>query len=244
MEAIDDKMKLMMCFDDKLFANSIETILKKKYPLQISKVKQCRVEELIKSINKHEFDYNILFLDMCYESAGPDGIQIGMLINKLLPDCTIMYFVDDYNEIPQIYDVTHYCLCKKTDAQAWLDHFISRLIKDNEERLKNQYLELVYRRRHIIICQVDVQYIERKNRMIEVHTCNKVYSVYSSIKKMYEQLNSLFERCHGSFIVNTRYVKKVDGNEIVLQSGTIIPLGETYKKKFESGYRSYVRDNM
>ena len=233
-------MKLIMCFDDEEFADSIENVIKKWYPRHISETKQSKIEELIKSIYRQEFDYNIIFLDMHYNTVRQDGVRIGEMINKMLPDCAIMYFVDNYDEIPKVYDVEHYCLCKKKDAEIWLKHFMDRLIKDNRENLQNQYLELIFRRRHIFICQTDIIYIERKNRMIEIHTSEKVYAIYSSIKKIYNQLNSLFERCHGSFIVNMGCIKCVDGDEIILKSGIKIPLGETYKKKFDYRYQMFI----
>ena len=39
-----------MCFDDEEFADSIENVIKKWYPGQISETKQSKIEELIKSI--------------------------------------------------------------------------------------------------------------------------------------------------------------------------------------------------
>ena len=244
MKVIDDTMKLMICFDDKNFTDKIKRTVESLFPYRITEINQCEIIELIESIDDQRFDYDIIFLDIQYCNIRFDGVSIGKRINKILPTCVIMYFVDDYDMIPKIYEVNHYCLCRKTEVDIWLEHFISRLLLNDKENFENNYLELISKRRHIIICQDEVEYIERKHRMIEVHTVDKEYDVYSSIKKINSQLNPIFERCHGSFIVNMGYVKGLDGDEILMQSGVVIPLGETYKKKFDEQYRLYIRNGI
>lgn len=41
-----------------------------------------------------------------------------------------------------------------------------------------------------------------------------------------------FTRVHRSFIINRNAIKAIDGNEITMSNGQVIPVGRTYKKNF------------
>ena len=39
-----------------------------------------------------------------------------------------------------------------------------------------------------------------------------------------------FIRCHKGYLVNSRYIEKVHGNELELSGGEVIPIGRSYDK--------------
>lgn len=77
----------------------------------------------------------------------------------------------------------------------------------------------------------DVLYIEGMNNYIIVHALQKKYITYLTFKGVEEQLpQHLFIRIHKSFIVSINAIKTIDGNEVILDHGSL-PISKTHKEE-------------
>lgn len=77
----------------------------------------------------------------------------------------------------------------------------------------------------------DVLYIEGMNNYIIVHALQKKYITYLTFKGVEEQLpQHLFIRIHKSFLVSINAIKTIDGNEVILENGSL-PISKTYKEE-------------
>ena len=76
----------------------------------------------------------------------------------------------------------------------------------------------------------DILYIESKRNYITVTTTSQKLSYIESLKNWREKLaENSFIQVHKSFIINSRFVSKLSGNEIYINN-TRIPIGRTYKQ--------------
>ena len=90
---------------------------------------------------------------------------------------------------------------------------------------------------------VKIEYIENVSRMLEVHLTGgeQIKSIF--IRKSFEEeIGSLaadqrFLQVHKSFLINMKYVKRLDGNSILMDSGAIIPVS---KKNTANVKRKYL----
>ena len=79
----------------------------------------------------------------------------------------------------------------------------------------------------------EIVYFEVSDRIVEVHYSGEVFEFYSTLDKIENQLYGRnFIRSHKSFLVNAEHIDIVRGNEIVMDSGDIIPIGSKYAKYF------------
>lgn len=55
-----------------------------------------------------------------------------------------------------------------------------------------------------------------------------------SMKKLEERLPAFFMRVHKSYIINLKKIREVSRNRILMENGTLIPVGDIYKEAFQS----------
>lgn len=75
----------------------------------------------------------------------------------------------------------------------------------------------------------DILYIEGLREYVTIYTKEKKIITLESLKKLEEILPSSFKRVHKSFIVNTKFINSIWGNQLEVGK-TNIPIGKSYKK--------------
>ncbi len=77
----------------------------------------------------------------------------------------------------------------------------------------------------------DILYLESDRNYITVVTLNKKLSYLDSLKNWKEKLpENQFVQIHKSFIINSKHVDKIAGNEIYVKSNRL-PIGRSYKQE-------------
>jgi len=76
-------------------------------------------------------------------------------------------------------------------------------------------------------------FIESLNNYIEIHLNDQKHITYLTLKETEESLPSAeFKRVHKSFIINVKKIRMIEGNQIWLENGKCIMIGESYRKGF------------
>ena len=55
---------------------------------------------------------------------------------------------------------------------------------------------------------------------------------YLSLKEIALQLDDSFCRCHRSYIVNLKYVERIEGKNCITKNKQVIPISKKYKNDF------------
>lgn len=84
----------------------------------------------------------------------------------------------------------------------------------------------------------DIVYFESRNKKVYCCTRYKEYGFYATLDKLEQMLPDFFKRCHRSFILNTRWIRKIalSENVIYLRENYEIPVSRSYKAVMK-GYR-------
>ncbi len=117
----------------------------------------------------------------------------------------------------------------KSVVQDIFEVFLSHI--DSEESSEEEFLiETRQEKQFIPIKQID--YFEAKEKKVFVRTKSNEYSFYDTLGTLQERLPSYFVRCHRSYIVNMKRVKKLlfSENRIELIDDVIVPFSRSYKK--------------
>jgi len=86
-------------------------------------------------------------------------------------------------------------------------------------------------RKHYKIAPESILYIEGLKDYIRIHTSTEKIMVLENMKDILEQLPpNHFVRIHRSYIIPLAKIKIIEGNQIQLSDGTMLPIGETYRK--------------
>lgn len=79
----------------------------------------------------------------------------------------------------------------------------------------------------------DILFIEGLKNYIVIHTLGGKHVTYMSIKAVQDYLDPQeFSRVHRSFIINKKRLTMLNGNQAVLSDGSVVPMGDVYKKDF------------
>ncbi|MEE9363509.1 MAG: LytTR family DNA-binding domain-containing protein [Cellulophaga sp.] len=81
----------------------------------------------------------------------------------------------------------------------------------------------------IKIDMAEINHIEAYGNYIKIFT-NKMILVPQTLSDFLEKLPSNFIRIHKSYGINFDKLKLIDGNQIILQNDTKVPVGKSYRK--------------
>ena len=104
------------------------------------------------------------------------------------------------------------------------------LYREEEEKRKNAFLELLSNRQLVRIPFNEITYIESLSDYITIHSSNrKSITSKEKISVVAGKLPGTFIRIHRSFIVNTEKITRFTANEVEI-NGVEFNIGRTYKK--------------
>lgn len=88
----------------------------------------------------------------------------------------------------------------------------------------------------IKVDQKEILYIKSDADYCEIVTASKTHLSSDSLKSWLEKLDTDFCQVHKSYIVNTRHLQKISGNQIYVSNEHVIPIGRVFKEDFVKKY--------
>jgi DNA-binding LytR/AlgR family response regulator len=86
---------------------------------------------------------------------------------------------------------------------------------------------------HIKIDVADIRFIQSDADYTEIFTSEKKYLSQEPLRHWEEYLDpKKFVRIHKSYILNTSKIKKIIGNQVLLDESTNLPIGRAYREQF------------
>ncbi|PCE62629.1 LytR/AlgR family response regulator transcription factor [Sediminicola luteus] len=80
-------------------------------------------------------------------------------------------------------------------------------------------------------------YIKAGSDYCELHTIEKKYLSQEPLKTWNVKLDAKgFCQCHKSYLVGLVHIRKISGNQLYLNDGTLLPIGRAYKDKLLKGF--------
>jgi len=206
--------------------NIIKQFLKNLPNIELKGVFKAAIEANV-FFNTQTVD--LVFLDINLpDISGIDFIKTiknppAIIITTAYPDYAVSSF-----ELDTIVDylVKPFSFDRFLKAVNKSEQSIVSLKSDNKESL---FLN-VDKTLHKIVLN-DILYLESDRNYITVVTLNKKLSYLDSLKNWKEKLpKKEFIQIHKSYIINSRHVDKISGNEIYLKSNRL-PIGRSYKRE-------------
>ena len=230
-------MKIAICDDDWHMQQTLRLFIDQTYQdLDMLVDGFTSGEALLAAVQKQSQPYQLILLDI--EMRGIDGIETAKRLRKLLPDCYII-FITSHDEFALTgYEVAAFRYLVKpvqpeklTEAisavRAELSHHITLHVEDGP-------VEALLRVK-------DIYYIEAQDKRVRVVLIDTAFSDRRGIDEIERALaGEDFFRVHRSYLINFRYVARLDKNEILLVSGEQIPLSRLRKKAFKNAFQTYV----
>lgn len=189
-------------------------------------------------LNEHENEIDLIFIDV--QMPDLNGLDmVSKLRNKPLLIFTTAYSqyalqgfkADAIDYLLKPIDYPDF-LKAANKAKEWL---ILRKGKSPDIQSNKDFLFIKSEYKIIRINFNEIKYIQGMSEYVRIHlTGRKPIMSLISLKSLELQLpESMFMRVHKSYIVNLQSISVIERNEIVYDDGTIIPVSQQYKSKFQ-----------
>ena len=155
--------------------------------------------------------YDILLLDI--QMSGQNGIELAKKIRKEDHRINIIFITAVTDYIQEGYDVSaiNYLIkpIKEQKLYECLNRSVCKISKEEKTIISNIDGEV-----HKVM-QKDIIYMEAFAHSIDINTVNGKYTTRKSISTIEKELDeNIFIRCHRSYIVGLRYIKRIGNSEL------------------------------
>lgn len=188
--------------------------------------------EAFKKMEKYAVCFNIALISLDDEN----GIEIGLKLYDLNPDCIICYYKHEKCNLSELLHSRPYefflwsqgeeAFCKKLDEMIY-----RTILSTNTFSVETKKILHCYPVRNILYFQSNLKYV---HIITVLGNDLEIYARLSEIEQelLDSGLHLLFIRTHKSFIVNRFYINMVNKQSRTLElfSGDEIPISEAYYK--------------
>lgn len=185
--------------------------------------------------------YSILLLDI--QMSGQNGIELAKEIRRKDQIINIIFITAVTDYICEGYDVSaiNYLIkpIKEKKLYECLDKAALKIPKEEKSILIDVNGEICR------IAQSDITYIEAFAHSIEINTINGKYTIRKSIGAIEKELEEgAFVRCHRSYIVSLKYIKRIGSTELEMDKGSIIPISRRQYSNTNMAFIKYFRGSI
>ena len=224
-------MRIAICDDEKKLRNSLRRVLETQ--LQLDGVEyeiedyECG-EDLLAGMEHKVPD--ILFLDI--EMSGIDGMETARELRKKYQD-TVLIFVTAYPDfVFQGYEVHAFHYILKPYKEEKIREVLGKAVEETGQSMEKYYL-VEQKTGTLRLPFGKVLYFKSEGRTVEAVTvgsaaCESV-KFYGKLGEIEEEMPSFFIRIHNRYLVNLKYVDKLEGSSLEC-GGQILPVSRAYKQ--------------
>ena len=195
-------------------------------------------DDLIKTLKKDNFVYDILFLDILMNEI--DGIETAKEIRKFDNRMQIIFCTSSSEYILQGYEVEAIGYFIKGEDDTRLREILKRAI-EKINRIYDEYILINLKNSIRTIYLKDIEFIEISNRTLSIHTTNEVIDFNGKMQEMLDRLkDKSFILTHRSYLVNISKIKDITPTSITVKSGKEILLSRLRSKVVKEAYLDYI----
>ena len=191
--------------------------------------------EGFKSARSGSAKFDIVLLDI--EMGGQNGVELARELRKSGEKLCIIFVTGFADYISEGYDVSALHYLMKPVKEDKLFEVLDRAVKTLEK--EPEFLALEINRKNLVIPLCDIVYIESSLNYVIIYTAKEQYKIKMSLTEIEDKLGGGFFRCTRSFIAGLRYVRIITKKEIILTTGTSIPLGRGLYQDINNAFIKY-----
>ena len=217
-------MNIAVCDNEKDILRIIENRIKKEFmehQIQVS-IDSYEDGNRLKQNIFSGSHYEVLFLDI--NMPGIDGIDLAKDITNVASDTLIVFISYMDNYVYRSFEARPFRFIRKSYFNQEIPSVIHDILKELEQRNSAGIL-LETMKDHVQINPYTTVYVECHNKTLDIYTLQKKIQIeykLSVLEKHLEQYG--FIRIHRGYLVNYRYIYRINKNDIILDNNTILPI--------------------
>ena len=227
-------IKIAVCDDEKTICSSLFNILEKiSKDISIQFKTDCFTsgEELCSEMQFTNYD--LIFLDI--ELPKMNGVEIGKYIrenshNELVQ---IAYISSNQEYAMDLFEIRPINFLIKPLDYKKIKKIIDKFLILSE--IETRVFKFKKGREFHKILLSDIIYFCSNGRKVELITQNESFEFYGSLETIYKEVkNSKFLYVHKSFLVNYKYIKNYEYEQVTMTNGSIIQISQSRRKAVRS----------
>jgi DNA-binding LytR/AlgR family response regulator len=235
----EKRMTIILCDDDvrdlKTLKKHIERFGREQHiEISIIEIPNPKTVRQIETITeKQEIDAIFLDIDMPYIT----GNKVAEELLERNPDQCIIFFTNREEMVYNVIQYKPFRFIKKQHAEEINDALLAlvqRSMQEGQVLIEKGKTEIVK------VPAKEITYLEASNHKIIYHTVTEELEFRGSMSmsKIEKELAQFgFIRTHVAFVVNIRYIKRIDKKNVWMMDGTCIPMGGKYKEMTMKNYK-------
>lgn len=175
--------------------------------------------------------FDILLLDI--QMPGMDGITLARRLRQRGGQLAIIFITAFSDHMDQGYDV------------GALHYLLKPVNEQKLTRTLDRALEALARRRRTVVFELngaleqipadEILYLEALSHTVMLYTSQKSYALRQPMRQLEADLGEGFFRCHRSYLVSLRYIRRITRDTVLLENGQSLPLS---RKRYEAANRA------
>lgn len=222
--------KIAVCDDESVICRTIYGMIK-----DISKLIDIRFETDCFSSGEELCDemksnpYDLIFLDI--ELPRMNGVAVGKYIRESLNNETVQiaYISSKQQYAMELFESRPINFLIKPITSEKILTIIEKLLKLHA--VDTQIFKFKVRQEYIKLPMSEIIYFSSSGRTVTLVSLDKSYTFYGTLEDIYNEIkNRHFLYIHKSFIVNYRYVRQYEYEQVTLLDGTVLPISQPRRK--------------
>ena len=182
--------------------------------------------ELLRYITEGDFAPDIAFLGVALRDD--DGVKLAERLNKLVPNCRIIFLSDSLRDATEVYRADHVWFILHEELEDRIGPALEKALSFPEFG-RGRSLLIKSRGKACLVPLDKLLYLERDGRKTIIRTDVGEYVTADCPAQLLEGgLGDSFIRCHMSYWVNRDRIASLERKEFVLTDGTRIPVSRTW----------------
>ena len=182
-------------------------------------------------VDEYRAQFDIILLDIQMKHL--DGMVAAEKIRKVDADVVIIFITSTVRYAVQGYAVDALGYVLKPVPYLQFEQLFDKAISRVMTKKEKLYIRVSVDERQLKLDCDNIYYIESQRNNVCIHCADEDYITAGPLKKFEEMLSGHgFSKCHNAYIVNLSYVEGVRKEEVLLTSGTVLPISRARKKEF------------
>lgn len=184
--------------------------------------------------------WDIVIMDIEFQGRSFDGIELTRQLNEINRNCQVIYLTHILEFAPEVYETEHCYFVLKENMEVMLKKALEKAIYLYEKRCSGKPLKVTSDGYTVYVDQLEIRYVEKRERQTVIHTGQKEYPCYESISSLVKRMGEHIVRCHSGYLINLAYVRQLDSERAELDlPDTVIPVGKTFREQTRQAYLQY-----
>lgn len=198
-------------------------------------------EALLAACKEQETAFDLVFMDIEL-SEGQSGIDLASAVRERLEDVMLIFVTGYPKYITSALKVQpDQFLLKPVQREDFFDA-VSSVMDARRRRNAGTRFSFRSRSRLVTFRQDEICYLEANGHHIQVHnTKGAPFMVSSTFSREEERfLSHGFIKVHRSYLVNPHHIRRIEGRDIIMESGNRIPISKNCYQQVFDQYTAYV----